>query len=83
MRLLWATAAVLKINNSILSSHKNVQVYAIFTKSVLFHLFGPDLQLDSFYFILLISLLTDFIIVYYYSAFLAAKTINFFKFVHK
>ena len=48
MRLLWATAAVLKINNSILSSHKNVQVYAIFTKSVLFHLFGPDLQLDSF-----------------------------------
>ena len=82
MRLLWATAAVLKINNSILSSHKNVQVYAIFTKSVLFHLFGPDLQLDSFFF-LLISLLTDFIIVYYYSAFLAAKTISFLKFVHK
>lgn len=34
-------------------------------------------------FFLLISLLTDFIIVYYYSAFLAAKTISFFKFVHK
>ena len=35
------------------------------------------------FFILLISLLTDFIIVYYYSAFLAAKTISFLKFVHK
>ena len=44
-QLLWATVAILKINNSILSSHKNVQVYAIFTKSVLFHLLGPDLQL--------------------------------------
>ena len=34
-------------------------------------------------FFLLISPLTDFILVHYYSAFLAAKTISFFKFVHK
>ena len=80
MRLLWATASVLKINNSILSSHKNVQVYVIFTKSVVFHLLGPDLQLVSVFFI---SPLTDFILVHYYSAFLAAKMISFFKFVHK
>ncbi len=44
---------------------------------------GQIYNLTVFFFFLLISLLTDFIIVYYYSAFLAAKTISFFKFVHK
>ena len=41
---------------------------------------GQIYNLSVFFFI---SPLTDFIIVYYYSAFLAAKTIIFLKFVHK
>ena len=76
-QLLWATVAILKINNSILSSHKNVQVYAIFTKISFIPLVRA--RSTTCQKVWLISPLTDFIIVYHSSAFLAAKTINFLK----